>query len=136
MNDDTIQYILVRKDLNMTHGKMSAQVAHASVGTACSIYRGAQYLEKFSMLASYTTAINEWFNNSYAKVVLEVKTKQKMLNILEKLHDDNVPHNVIRDSCRTELEPEEDGVTMTCVGLVPMYRSMTPSYIKKLQLFK
>jgi PTH2 family peptidyl-tRNA hydrolase len=130
---ESIQYILVRKDLDMSHGKMAAQVAHASIG-AVAIECQRRLVCKQN-LEDFKKDRNSWFENSFAKVVLEVKTKQKMLNIMDRLLEDGIPHSIIRDACRTELKPEENGCTMTCIGIAPMFRERIPKYIRNLQIY-
>ncbi|MBF0246052.1 MAG: peptidyl-tRNA hydrolase, partial [Planctomycetes bacterium] len=69
-------------------------------------------------------------------VVLRVKTKEKFLNLLARLEESGVPYAPIFDACRTELEPEEpNGTTLTCAGLVPMFRSDVPEFVRKLQIY-
>lgn len=43
---------------------------------------------------------------------------------------------IIRDACRTELEPEnEDGTTITCVGFAPMEDEVIDKIGKEYHLF-
>ena len=124
----------MRKDLGLSHGKMAAQVAHASVGASSErcLYR----LKERLYLTDYATDINHWFDNAFAKVVLEVKTKAKMLNLIDKLSEECIPHSIIMDACRTELVPEDNGRTLTCVGLVPMFRDRVPKFLRRLQVYE
>ena len=43
---------------------------------------------------------------------------------------------LIRDNCLTELEPEEDGRTLTCIGFKPLPDEMAEKLSKKYQLYK
>lgn len=42
---------------------------------------------------------------------------------------------LIRDNCHTELEPEEDGKTLTCIGFKPMDSEVIDKIGKKYQLY-
>lgn len=42
---------------------------------------------------------------------------------------------LIRDNCHTELEPEEDGKTLTCIGFKPMDSELIDKIGKKYQLY-
>jgi len=130
---EAIQYILVRNDLEMSHGKMAAQVSHASVGAVTEDCYPRISLK--DNLEQFQAARATWFENSFTKVVLRVKTKQKMLNLIDKLIEEGIPHSVIKDACRTEIAPEEDGTTLTCVGLVPLFRDQVPKFISKLRVY-
>ena len=126
--DDLVQYIIVRKDLveKMGIGKTAAQVAHASLGVL---------LDDNHKLIEDDN-INKWLNGIFTKVVIYVKSKISLLNIVERLDKDGFRTKLIRDSCLTKLEPEENGTTLTCVGVIPIERDKVPNYIKKLRLLE
>ncbi len=63
------QVILVRYDLKLTKGKMSAQVSHASVE---------------SLLKSHADDRDKWRAQGMKKVVLKVKDLNELLNTKEK----------------------------------------------------
>ena len=42
---------------------------------------------------------------------------------------------LIRDNCHTELEPEEDGRTLTCIGFRPMDSEVIDQIGRKFQLY-
>jgi peptidyl-tRNA hydrolase len=121
-----VQYIVVRKDLVdiMGVGKVSAQVAHASLGV---VLDGKKLLEHPNIYG--------WLEGPFVKLVCYVKTKQKLLNLSEKLDSENIRHKLIYDACRTMLEPEEpNGTTLTCFGVIPLARNDVPKCLQKLQL--
>ena len=134
---ESIQYIVVRKDLveDMGVGKTSAQVAHASLGAVIKkIYMDDN---RNHTILKNTPAIENWFNYKFTKLVIYVKTKQKLLNLAEKLGEDKISYKLIYDCCLTKLEPEEkDGTTLTCMGIEPLFRDKVPKYLQKLQLLK
>jgi len=125
-----IQYIIVRKDLVpvMGIGKTAAQVAHASLGAV---------LEGRTGRLIDDPAVNGWLAGLFTKLVVYVKTKQKLLNLMKKLDEADIRYCPINDACSTKLKPEEaDGTTLTCVGLMPILSSETPKFLSKLQLLE
>jgi peptidyl-tRNA hydrolase len=134
---EAVQYIVVRKDLveKMGVGKTAAQVAHASIAT---IFGREQY---YALLRNDIDAIigqpalRSWIEGRFTKLVVCVKSKQQMLNLKEKLDSEGIVVRMIYDCCLTMLEPEEDnGTTLTCMGVVPLFRDSVPKCLQKLQL--
>lgn len=139
MSFDYVQYIVVRKDLleDMGCGKLAAQVAHASLG----VIIGKEGIEKLKNNdASFILdepAVMGWFENSFVKLVVYVKSKQKLLNLAQKLDEEKLRYKLIYDACRTNLEPEEvNGTTLTCMGVIPVHRDNVPKCLKSLQLLR
>ena len=145
------QIIIVRKDLNMSKGKMSAQVAHASMAFLTNVIKNCSNISKFD--TSYYDCgflipkelYENWICCSFTKVILEAKNKyqlEKVYTIANELGlKDGVGYFPIKDNCYTELEPEEtdeDGIgrTLTCVGFVPLDDETANKISKKYQLYK
>jgi peptidyl-tRNA hydrolase len=123
-----VQYIVVRKDLVpvMGVGKTAAQVAHASLGAV---------LDRGQLLD--TPEVRGWLAGPFTKLVVYVKTKQKLLNLVDKLGELGIRAKPIYDACRTKLEPEEpDGSTLTCVGVAPILADGIPKCLKTLRLLE
>lgn len=125
-----IQYIIVRKDLVpvMGTGKTAAQVAHASLGA---VFEGrtGQLIDD--------PAVRGWLAGPFTKLVVYVKTKQKLLNLMDRLEEAGIRHKPIYDACRTKLKPEEsNGSTLTCVGLAPIASAEAPKFLTKLRLLE
>ncbi len=94
------QVIVVRRDLKMGKGKMSAQVAHASVGALGRCERGAA---------------EEWESMGAKKVVLWAGSLDELLELEKKAKREKLPHFLVTDAGRTEFtEP-----TTTCLGIGP-----------------
>ena len=94
------QVILVRTDLNMPKGKLSAQVAHASVN---------------ALLKSGKEDIKEWKEEGMKKVVLKVKDKEELLEMKKKCDNADLVNALIEDAGKTFFnEP-----TVTCLGIGP-----------------
>lgn len=147
------QVIVVNKGLNMSKGKMAAQVSHASMA-----FLTKQFLNKdcknrypvfdqdtnkrtgYVLSISIDDDINEWMINSFTKVILEVKNENQLYKLVEKAKENGFIEDVdffcIRDNCLTELTPDETGTRFTCIGFKPMEAEKIDKVTKRLQLFK
>lgn len=138
--NECVQYIVVRKDLieKMGIGKTSAQIAHASLGAVVEKImeeEGFSYVEKTQIIRSED--VDNWFNGLFTKIVVYVKAKTQLLNLAKKLDNDNIRIKLIYDNCSTKIDPEEEnGTTLTCLGIIPINRNNVPKYLKKLQLLE
>ncbi|MBS3127648.1 peptidyl-tRNA hydrolase Pth2 [Candidatus Woesearchaeota archaeon] len=94
------QVILVRNDLKLSKGKMSAQVAHASVD---------------AMLKSHKDDIKKWRDQGMAKIVLKVADEKELLSYKRRCEDAGLVSALIIDAGHTEIPPN----TATCVGIGP-----------------
>lgn len=94
------QVILVRQDLKLTKGKMSAQVSHASVE---------------SLLKSHADYRDTWRAQGMKKVILKVKDLAELMQYKRKAEDAGLVVALIIDAGRTHLEPG----TPTCIGIGP-----------------
>ncbi|MBI4146771.1 peptidyl-tRNA hydrolase [Candidatus Woesearchaeota archaeon] len=97
---DYKQVILVRDDLKLTKGKMSAQVSHASVG---------------AVLKSHKDDVKRWQDQGMKKVVLRVKDLDELLAFKRKAEDAGLVVSLVTDAGHTQLEPG----TVTCLGIGP-----------------
>jgi PTH2 family peptidyl-tRNA hydrolase len=94
------QVIVVRKDLKLGKGKIAAQVAHASLES----YKKAGHEDRL-----------EWESRSSKKVVVKAENLEELLDILKSARKAKLPHALIRDAGRTEVEPG----TVTALGIGP-----------------
>lgn len=118
MEDNIVQYYIVNKELDMSIGKVAAQVAHvATISTEDLCNPNGRFLE-------YAHEFNEWFTGDMKKIVLKGKQKD-----LEKLIDQGFYY--IKDNGLTEIPAG----SLTVVGLPPMKKSDAQKYVKRLQLF-
>lgn len=104
-----IQYkmtIVVRKDINMSSGKMAAQVAHAAVNC---------YKKALKKTPDY---VNNWEYIGEAKIVLMVNSLKEFNSIEDKAKKNNINYAIIQDAGRTELEPGT--VTTIAIGPAPV----------------
>jgi peptidyl-tRNA hydrolase len=130
-----VQYIVVRKDLvpEMGIGKTAAQVGHASVSTTSEILLSDRNEDMIDRLN-----ICQWlYHSNQSKIVVYVKTKQKLLNLSKKLDNLQIRNKLIYDCCFTVFQPEEtDGTILTCMGVVPIKRDDVPKCLKELRLLE
>ncbi|MBU3940696.1 MAG: peptidyl-tRNA hydrolase Pth2 [Nanoarchaeota archaeon] len=94
------QVIVVRKDLKMGPGKVSAQVSHASV-------------EAFAL--SNKEKADKWREEGMKKVVLKVNSLQELFDIKEIAKKNKLKFALIKDAGRTQIEKG----SITCIGIGP-----------------
>ena len=134
---ETVQYLVARRDLQMSPGKLAAQCAHASAGIVLAYAGCARGLRHADQLATHAEGFREWATGSFSKVVLRVRDRAQMEDLLRALDALALPHCLVRDACRTELTPEEaDGSTLTCLGITPLPRGRIPEVLQKLQVYQ
>ena len=131
MNADstTIMYFIVRKSLEISAGKLAAQVGHAVTDL---VIRGQGYIlfpqQEFSKNKENYI---EWLNSGGTKVVLEAEDKVYDL-IKTKLREMSIPFSIITDEGRTELkEPTE-----TVLGIFPAKKEELKSIVGGLILYQ
>ena len=143
------QLIIARKDLNMSPGKLAAQVAHASWAFLSNQIRNAPNAvdrnEYFVIpIVIDDTIYKEWFCGIFTKTICEAKNKNQLLKakaIAEELGMvEGKDFFLIMDACNTELTPEEideNGVgrTLTCIGFKPLPDEIAWQISKKFQLY-
>lgn len=95
--------IVIRDDLEMSVGKLSAQVAHAAV--TCALEAKAKKTKWFS----------EWYREGQRKVVLRVDGVEELRELKEEASRARLPCALITDAGLTELPPN----TTTCLGIGP-----------------
>ena len=147
------QLIIVRKDLNMSPGKLAAQVAHASWAFLSNGIRQLTPKTCFDKITNkyyYTLELNkdiaeEWFGGIFTKTICEAKNKNQLLKAKEMAIELGLVEGkdffLIMDACNTELTPEEvdeNGVgrTLTCIGFRPLDDETAWKISKKFQLYK
>lgn len=147
------QLIIARKDLNMSAGKLAAQVAHASLAFITAPIRDAkedkikktengEYVFEVKMAAEI---YDDWICGIFTKTVCEAKNRNQLLKaktIAEGLgFVEGKDFFLIKDNCLTELEPEEidengQGRTLTCIGFRPLPDEVAHKISKKFQLYR
>lgn len=122
------QLIIARRDLDMSPGKLAAQVAHASSAFLIEMIRDS-WPEKAQGFYHVNYRLDEdiydnWINDGVTKVVCGAHNKSKLEKAIEKAKElgmiEGVDYFPIVDACRTELTPETPQGILTCVGFRPM----------------
>lgn len=142
------QIIIARKDLNMSPGKLAAQVSHGSIAfLSMAVRKVANQVasQKYSCLVELDKDLYEqWMLGAFTKCVLQAKNKNQLMKavtIAEELGmKEGEDFFLIKDNCYTELEPEEigeDGIgrTLTCIGFKPMDSEVIDQIGKKYHLW-
>jgi peptidyl-tRNA hydrolase len=134
MNPDNpiVMYLIVRESLNMSPGKIAAQVGHG----VQYLYERALAYEKMHAYQQYVSSYQSkvdiftaWNEAWHRKVVLQADEKEWKKMKEELISLDKV---IVIDKGLTELVPD----TETVIGFYPMYKNDRPKIIKRLQVLK
>ena len=109
------QVILVRQDLRLSKGKLSAQVAHASVEAT---------------LKSESAKVKAWQKKGMKKVILEVNSLEELFNYKKLAEDKKLKTALIKDAAKTELKEP----TITCLAIGPDDEEQIDKITKHLRL--
>jgi PTH2 family peptidyl-tRNA hydrolase len=155
------QIIIARKDLNLSPGKLAAQVAHGSIAFLTKMIKDnvigevfgdpiTENMEPKNLYAIDSFYIDkglykDWIDGIFTKTVLEAKNKNQLLKATKMAEEMGMVEGedffLIKDCCLTELAPEEideNGIrrTLTCIGFKPMPAEVIDKIGKKFQLYK
>ncbi|MCR6623369.1 MAG: peptidyl-tRNA hydrolase Pth2 [archaeon YNP-WB-062] len=120
MLNDIKQVIVVRTDLNMSTGKIAAEVAHAAVN-ASELARKNAY-EWWKM----------WIESGQKKIVLKIEGEDRLMELYKKACALNLPAALIYDAGYTEIPPN----TLTCLGIGPAPSNLIDKITGQLPLLK
>lgn len=138
------QIIIARKDLNMSPGKLAAQVSHGSMAFLIWMIRNnshplacqGEYESKFRI---ENDLYEQWLNGEFTKCILQAKNKNQLLKAKTMAEELDMKEGkdfwLICDNCHTELEPEEDGRTLTVIGFKPMDSEIINQIGRKYHLY-
>ena len=150
------QLIIARKDLQMSPGKLAAQVSHASMAFLSNMIRsgtvnkttsvGTDEVDTYRIQIEMQSDIYEdWLCDIFTKTICEAKNKNQLMKsvtIAEEIGlKEGTDFFLIKDNCLTELEPEEvgeDGIgrTLTCIGFRPLPDEIAHQISRKYQLYR
>lgn len=102
--------LVLRTDLSMTRGKMCAQASHATLAN----YR---YLQT---QAPKNPVLKRWEEGGQAKVALQVKSEEEIMELQAKAVGAGLCARVVRDAGRTQIAAG----SVTCLGVGPGPRSV------------
>ena len=109
------QVILVRQDLKMPKGKLSAQVAHAAVEAT---------------LKTKKSLMDEWRKQGMKKVVLKVNNLPQLMKFVAIAKLKGLTTSTIKDAGKTFLKPG----TITCAGIGPAKNEKIDEVTKNLKM--
>lgn len=114
------QVIIVCNNLKLPKGKLSAQVAHASVDAVLKLLSasGGQETVKF------------WRMQGMKKVVLKVDSEKELYKYVQIAKDNNIITSIITDAGKTVVAPG----TVTCGAIGPDEETKVDNIIKELKL--
>ncbi|MBR3357893.1 MAG: hypothetical protein IKG46_08675 [Solobacterium sp.] len=142
---------IVRKDLHLTAGKMSAQLSHCAeaawlryfdsseiTGTIKGDDGQEQYTFEHTVLPA--DVVDQYVNDAIVKTVCQAKNRTQLLKagkIAEELGlTEDIDYGFIYNMCLTELQPEEeDGTTMTAFWTAPLPDETAHAISKKFHLY-
>ena len=140
----------------MSPGKLAAQVSHASMAFFADMLRKGGVDEELSLdtceVEAYHIYVemspeiyNDWLHGVFTKTICEARNKSNLLKAATMAEElglhEGKDYFLIKDSCLTELEPEEydeNGVgrTLTCIGFRPLPDNIAHAISKKYQLYR
>jgi PTH2 family peptidyl-tRNA hydrolase len=112
------QVIIVRTDIDMSKGKMAAQVAHASL---------TSYLE---VIKEHKDIADKWIKAGEKKIVLKVETEDILKRLFEAFRYKGIPCALITDAGLTEIPPG----TKTALGIGPWTSTEIDKFTSTLKL--
>ena len=150
------QLIIARKDLQMSPGKLAAQVSHASMAFLANMIRqsGIQKrksmdpagIERYEILIEMQPDVyDDWLCGIFTKTICEARNRNHLMKAVTMAEEqglrEGVDYFLIKDNCLTELEPEEvdeNGVgrTLTCIGFRPLPDDIAHAISRKYQLYR
>lgn len=135
------QVIVVRNDLRskLRHGKLAAQVAHASMGAVFS----RSVVQEYGNIGSaddtvyrskqipLTPELEYWFNEMFTKVVLRCDDEAHLLEIHKQAEEAGIMNALIKDAGNTVFrEP-----TYTCIGIGPATSEQLSAITDNLKMY-
>ncbi len=116
--DDIKQVIIVRADLEMSKGKLGAQIAHGSVSSYLAVSSRDKEIAK------------EWLDSGQKKIVLKVPDEESLLKLFKAYQFKKIPCSLINDAGLTQLPPG----TTTVLGVGPWKSDEIDQFSKGLKL--
>jgi len=124
------QVIIARRDLNLSAGKLAAQVAHASLGALLDEIRESKGDTVFKLKKK--SAAYKWLAEDFTKVVLQVDSEAELIALYKLAKSKGLPCALIVDDGRTEVEPG----TATCLGIGPGFNNEIDKITGNLKLYR
>jgi PTH2 family peptidyl-tRNA hydrolase len=128
MTDKVKQVIVMRKDLNMSKGKMVAQGCHASIAFLTNKMKYNLSNPEALWWVNLSQAEKEWVYGTFFKVCVGVDSEKELLDIA---------YNAIAMGISVKYIEETAGFdkpTVTCLAIGPDYSSVIDPITKHLKL--
>jgi PTH2 family peptidyl-tRNA hydrolase len=128
MTDKVKQVIVMRKDLNMSKGKMITQGCHASVAFLTNKMKDNLSNPEALWWVNLSQAEKEWVYGTFFKVCVGVDSKKELLDI---------GYNAVMLGLSVKYIEETTGFdepTFTCLAIGPDYSSKIDPVTKHLKL--
>lgn len=128
---------IIRKDLNLSAGKLAAMVGHCAEAYWLNLVRTGQLIPQDVM--------DGYVNDIFTKTICEAKNLNQLMKAADAAKElglvEGIDFGFIDDCCKTELEPEfvdENGVGRTRVGIwfKPLNDEVSHKISKRYQLYK
>lgn len=120
------QVLVIRTDLNMRAGKMTAQGAHASLGAVLLIQNKRKSFSKSTL-----EAVDEWLGGEFTKICLRVSSEDELVEIYNQALNAGLPVKLVTDAGHTVFH----GVpTKTCLAIGPAWSDDIDAITGKLSL--
>jgi len=128
MTDKVKQVLVLRKDLNMSKGKMVTQGAHASIAFLTNKMKDNLSNPEALWWVNLSQAEKEWVYGTFFKVCVGVDSEKELLDI---------GYNAVMLGLSVKYIEETTGFdkpTVTCLAIGPDYSSKIDPVTKHLQL--
>lgn len=136
---------IIRKDLHLSAGKLSAMVGHCSEAYWTTIIRNSNMEKedgKYKIEITLDACIlDDYVNGIFTKTICQARNKNQLLRGKEIAKEcgliEGIDFGEINDKCLTELAPEnEDGTTTVGLWFKPLEDEVAHKISKKYQLYK
>ncbi len=97
------QVIIIRKDLDLSKGKMAAQASHAAVNASNSVRKREKNKWK------------RWMEQGGKKIILKAESEKDLIELKELAEKRNLSTSLIKDAGYTEISSG----TITALGIGP-----------------
>jgi len=131
MEVEVKQVIIVRSDLNMSRGKESAQVAHASMAWLAEVVTEWSEDINGNNPMQLEEVDYKWLYSGTSKVVLSVKSLEELEQVESDARAAKLTVHKITDAGKTEFHGNP---TTTCIAIGPNLSSKIDPITKELKL--
>ncbi|KAH6851001.1 peptidyl-tRNA hydrolase PTH2-domain-containing protein [Chaetomium sp. MPI-CAGE-AT-0009] len=118
--------LVVRTDLGMTKGKIAAQCSHATLACYKALVRAAQQAPR----SAEARILREWEGAGQAKIAVQVKSEDELIELMGKARSLGVTARVIADQGRTQIAAG----SRTVLGVGPAPKSLVDMVTGHLKL--